>query len=104
MPSASRRSARAKRSNTSCEGHGSEPVVGRACSLCGSATVLTRCSACGDLMAVCDCFDPAVAFDCFLSADGRCAPCRSGDAGLSRGGVFMRRRGLSRGERGGGAR
>jgi hypothetical protein len=100
----SRRHAHGSGRRRPCESYGCEPVVGRACPLCGSATILTRCSACGDPMAVCDCFDPAVAFDCFVSADGRCARCRSVDAGLSRGGAFMRRRGPSRGERGGGAR
>ncbi len=99
----SRRHAHASERRRPCESYGCEPVVGRACPLCGSATILARCSACGDPMAVCDCFDPAVAFDCFVTADGRCARCRSGAPELSLGGAFMRR-GRAHGARKGGAR
>lgn len=70
------RHARATRRRAFCESYGCEPVMGRACSRCGSATVLASCPDCGDAMVVCDCDDLGAAFDRFVSADGRCARCR----------------------------
>lgn len=74
-----RRHARSSRRRAFCESYGCEPVMGRACPDCGSATVLVGCPECGDAMVVCDCDDRSVAFDRFVSADGRCARCRPRD-------------------------
>jgi ssDNA-binding Zn-finger/Zn-ribbon topoisomerase 1 len=52
-----------------------EPVTLRACVDCGATTVVAPC-ACGRWFRVCDCFDKAVAFDKYLSTNGRCPACR----------------------------
>lgn len=57
--------------------------------------MLVGCPECGGAMVVCDCDEFGVAFDRFVSADGRCARCRPRDPDDVRDGLGGGRRSRS---------